>query len=384
MKKSLPFTFYLLYYAAASFTFPFIILYLQGLKFSGPQIGLVAGLIPLVSLLGVTFWTRLADLQHRHNRVMSLTILGAIFLSITFPFLKAFILVLIVSVLFAFFTSPINSLADSATMTMLASEKALYGRVRLGGTIGWGLMAPVAGFLIQSFGIQWAFWGYALIMVLAFIISQKFSFPLRTKNNSIKGDFRQTFANRRWLFFLILAFVAGVGFASMTNYLFPYMEELGISRLMMTVALTIASIGELPILFFTNRLLKRFGAFGLLGLAMAVTGVRLLLYAGLNFTAGILLFQLLNGMTLPLFWAAGVSYADENSPTEMKATAQGLMGTMIFGFGAAAGGLVGGLMLGSIGGRWMYLIFGCVELVSLGIIFLLARANRLPQAKGVS
>src|SRR4030066_383756 len=160
MKKSLPFTFYLLYYAAACFTFPFIILYLQGLKFSGPQIGLVAGLIPLVSLVGTTFWTRLADLKHRHNLVMSLTILGTILLSITFPFLKAFILVLIVSVLFSFFTSPINSLADSATMTMLDSEKALYGRVRLGGTIGWGLMAPVAGLIIQSFGIQWAFWGY--------------------------------------------------------------------------------------------------------------------------------------------------------------------------------------------------------------------------------
>ncbi len=54
------------------------------------------------------------------------------------------------------------------------------------------------------------------------------------KNNSIKGDFRQTFANRRWLFFLILAFVGGVAFASMNTYLFPYMEELGISRLMMT------------------------------------------------------------------------------------------------------------------------------------------------------
>ncbi|OGN90391.1 MAG: hypothetical protein A2Y88_00480 [Chloroflexi bacterium RBG_13_48_10] len=384
MKKNLPFTFYLLYFAAGSFTFPFIILYLQGLKFSGPQIGFIAGLIPLVSLVGATFWTRLADLQHRHKLVMSITILGAIILSITFPFLKAFILVLIVSVLYALFTSPIISLADSATMSMLASEKALYGRVRLGGTIGWGLMAPVAGLIIQSFGIQWAFWGYALIMVLVLIISQKFSFPLRTKKNPIKGDFRQTFANRRWLFFLILAFVAGVGFASMNTYLFPYMEELGISRLMMTVALTISSIGELPVLFFTNRLLKRFGAFGLLGLSMALTGVRLLLYAGLNFTAGILLFQLFNGMTFPLFWVAGVSYADENSPTEMKATAQGLMGSMTFGFGAATGGLVGGLMLGSIGGRWMYLIFGCVVLVSLGIIFLLARVNRLPQVRSVS
>ncbi len=57
---------------------------------------------------------------------------------------------------------------------------------------------------------------------------------------------------------------------------------------------------------------------------------------------------------------------------------------MIFGFGAAAGGLVGGLMLGSIGGRWMYLIFGSCVLVSVGVIMLLERAERARQARSLS
>ena len=110
----------------------------------------------------------------------------------------------------------------------------------------------------------------------------------------------------------------------------------------MGIALTIATLGELPILFFANRLLKRFGAYGLLVLGLIITGVRLLLYAGFNFPAGILIFQLLNGMTFPMVWVAGVSYADENAPEGMKATAQGLLGAMIFGIGAAAGGFLGG------------------------------------------
>jgi PPP family 3-phenylpropionic acid transporter len=383
MKKTAPFTFYLLFYAAASFSMPFIILYFQELGFNGAQIGLLAGMAPLITMVGAPLWTGLADAKGKHKLIMSLTIVGAIIFASIFPFLKAFTPIILLVFLYSLFSSPIISFADSATMAMLANEKAMYGRVRLGGTFGWGLTAPLAGIIIQAYGLRWAFWGYAAIMLLVFIISQKFTFGTRIENLSLKGDIRQLLTNRRWVLFLSLAFIGGVAFTSINSYLFPYMEELGASRSTMSIALTISTIGELPILFFANRLLKRFGAYGLLGMGMTVTGVRLLLYAWLNFPVGILVFQLLNGMTFPMVWVAGVSFADENAPQGMKATAQGLLGAMVFGFGSATGGLAGGLMIGSIGGRWMYLIIGSLVLVSVGVITLLERSERGRQARSI-
>lgn len=383
MKKSVPFMFYLLYYAAASFTLPFIILYFQESGFSGAQIGLLAGMAPLITLVGAPLWTGLADVKRRHKLVMGLAILGAVTFASIFPLFKTLIPVIILVFLFSLFSSPIISFADSATMTMLAGEKAMYGRVRLGGTIGWGLMAPLAGIIIQSYGLRWVFWGYTPIMLLAFIVSQKFTFGKEVENISFRGDIRKVLTNQRWVFFLSLAFMGGVAFTSINSYLSPYMDELGISRSMMGIALTISTLGELPILFFANRLLKRFGAHGLLVLGVTITGVRLLLYSWLNFTAGILFFQFLNGMTFPMVWVAGVSYADENSPPDMKATAQGLLGAMVFGIGAATGGLLGGLMLGSIGGRWMYLVIGIIVLMSVAVITLLERVERARQARSL-
>jgi MFS family permease len=73
-------------------------------------------------------------------------------------------------------------------------------------------------------------------------------------------------------------------------------------------------------------------------------------------------------MVFPAMWLAGVAYADENAPAGMKSTAQGLFGSMTFGFGAAFSGFVGGLLLESIGGRGMFLVFGIVILVGLAII----------------
>ena len=43
MKKIWPFSFYFLYFAALSSLMPFIVLFYQGLGFSGTQIGLLTG-----------------------------------------------------------------------------------------------------------------------------------------------------------------------------------------------------------------------------------------------------------------------------------------------------------------------------------------------------
>jgi MFS transporter, PPP family, 3-phenylpropionic acid transporter len=250
----------------------------------------------------------------------------------------------------------------------------------LGGTIGYGATALLAGYVIQTYGTRWVFWGYALIMVVVFFISQKFTYQARVEGESAHISLKAAFFNRQWVVFLLLAVIAGVGLTTINNFLSPYLKELGISQAYMGVALLISSTSELPVLFFSNRLLKRFGAFPLLGISIAMSGVRSVLLAGANSISGILFFQLLNGMTFPLFMVAAVSHSNEISPEGMKATGQGLMGSASSGVGSAVGGLVCGLLLGSVGGQAMYLSIGIFMLASVGTIFLLERKRYvLPQ-----
>ena len=369
MKKGIPFTFYIFYMAAASFSMPFFILYYQGLNFNGAQIGLLAGIVPLVIMVGAPLWTRLADTKRCHHLVMSLTIAITIVIAGIFPLFKDFLLILPLCILYAFFASPIIPLADSATINMLGSEKNLYGRVRMGGTIGWGVTALLAGYIIQTYGTRWVFWGYGLIMVIVFFVSQKLMYPARLEKESFIGNLRGVFINRQWIVFLLLAFIAGVGLTTINSFLSPYLNELGISQSFMGIALLISIIGELPVMFFSNRLLKRYGTFPLLGIATAMSGVRLLLYAGANTTQGILIFQLLNGFTFPLFMVAAVSHTNEISPEGMKATGQGVMNAAASGVGPAIGGFVSGLLMGSIGGQVMFLSIGAVMLLWVMVIF---------------
>jgi len=302
---------------------------------------------------------------------MSVALAGAAIAMFLLPFLQTFLPILILILIFAFVFAPTNSLSDSAAMSMLGNEKHLYGRVRLGGTFGWALAAPLAGILVSKYGLSWAFWGCALAMSGALLISQNFIYDEHKEEGSFWLGVRALFENRPLILFLFMAFICGMAFATVNNYLFAYMSQLHIDESKMGYALTIATVAEVPVLFFANRLLSRFKPRGLLILAMAATGIRLLLYAIFDSLTGILVFQLLTGLTFPALWVAGVSYANDNAPAGLSATAQSVFGAMIYGFGAAAGGFLGGILLETLGGKMMYEIFGAITLVALALYILI-------------
>ena len=151
------------------------------------------------------------------------------------------------------------------------------------------------------------------------------------------------------------------------------MAEMGSSESMMGIAAMIATVTELPIFFFGNRLVKRFGSRGLFLLALVMVGVRSLLLVWANSAFAVMVIQALGGTIFPAMWLAGVSYADEHAPAGLKSTAQGLFGAVCFGCGSAVGGFVGGLLLESIGGRGLFLVFGLVILIGLGLVELVKR-----------
>ena len=123
--------FYFLFFAAVAFLMPNFILYYQGLGFSGIQIGILAGMAPLITMVGAPFWTGLADAKRIHKLIMSLVMLMTVLLACIFPLVSGLAPVVVLIGLYAFFTSPLLSMGDSATMTMLAGAKEMYGRMRL-------------------------------------------------------------------------------------------------------------------------------------------------------------------------------------------------------------------------------------------------------------
>src|SRR5215216_3244239 len=111
MKKIWPFSFYFLYFAAFAALMPFFVLFYQRLGFNGPQIGLLTGVPPLITLFAAPFWTGIADAKHWHKLVMgagiTISVLSIFLLSAFTSFGAIFTLI----ILFNIFFSPVPSLA---------------------------------------------------------------------------------------------------------------------------------------------------------------------------------------------------------------------------------------------------------------------------------
>jgi PPP family 3-phenylpropionic acid transporter len=375
MKKIWPFSFYFWQYAGVAFMLPFVVLFYQQLGFTGTQIGLLTGFAPLVMLFSAPLWTAFADATRRYRLVMSLTLLGGSLTIFVYPLFSTFLPILLIVLLSNLFMAPVSSLADSATMSMLGPQKGMYGRLRLGGTIGFALAAPIAGQLVQSNGIRVAFWGCAVMYILCFLISQKFVHTSNPAHSSVSlAEARRVLMkNPRWLLFLFGALGGGMALSVSSNFFFPYMKELGATETIMGLALSVGTICEVPVMFFGNHLLKGLKAYPLFIIALIITGLRLLLFSIAANPNQALVIQLLNGLSFPAMWMAGVAFADENAPAGMSATAQGIFGAVVFGIGTAIGGFTGGALLSSMGARGMYMVFGVILLAIIAVAILIGK-----------
>ncbi len=376
------FLFYVLLYAAYASAMPYIVVYYQGLGFSGSQIGILTGLSPLITFFGAPLWTRLADSTRRHRLIMSLTMLAGIAAVSIMPLLRAFAPILVTALSMSFFLAPASSFGDNATMHTLGEKKALYGRIRIGGSIGFALAAPIVGFIIQNEGLQIAFWIAAGLYFLAMLTSQGFDHGVRSDQPAASGGVSTLLSNPRWLVFLGIAFAGGLAMTASNNYLFPLMTQLGAKTSLMGFALTVGTFLEYPVLFFGNHLIRWLKPYGLYLTAMALTALRLILF-GLNTSPDlILLIQLLNGVSFAAMWMAGVAYAHEHAPAGLTTTAQGLFAAMVFGIGSATGGFLGGPLLEILGGRGLFLAYGVITAAILAIGILIGRL--LPAEKKAS
>ena len=368
---------YFLYYAAAATLLPFLTIYYQDLGLTGTQIGFLASMPPLLSLMSAPVWGVVSDTLKQRKLSLLIAMSGAILLALALSVVRRFVWIIPTVMLFSFFFSPIMPLVDTTTINLLGGQKERYGRLRLWGAVGWGVAAPIVGWLIETGSATWSFWAYAALMALGFLIALNVPETGRIEPAS-QTKLRIAFASPRWFLFLIIAFSGGMCLSMISNFLFLFLRQLGADEFSLGLTLTVATLSELPILFFSNRLLKRWKEGQLMGAALLFFAIRALAYSLIAAPWLALLIQLLHGPTFSLIWIAGVSYADRIAPTGLEATAQGLFSGVILGIGSAAGAFLGGLLYEHIGLVMMFRLAALISLAAMGFVRLAEKGSHEP------
>jgi len=347
-------TFYFLFFAAMAALAPFLVLYYEQLGLTGRQIGILTAIPPLVTMIAASLWSGLADATQQHHRLLALAILGTIFFALIISFAKFFWLLALLVVMFALFTAPIIPLVDNSAMECLGERKNQYGKLRLWGAVGWGVSAPFVGLLVEQFGLAWSFYGYIGFMFAGLLIVFGLPISRASIGQAFWHGFRMLMGNQRWLIFLAIIFIAGIGSSITHNYLFLYLKQLGASTTVMGLALTMATLSELAVYAVSDKMLDRWGTRKMLAISIIAMIVRMLAYSVIMLPWMILIIQLLHGFAFSARWVAGVAYANKIAPAGMGATAQGVFSSVSMGLAAAVGAFIGGWLYEAVGPFLMY------------------------------
>jgi len=361
-------TFYFLYFAAGASLAPFLVLFYRQQGLDETQIGLLAGMQPLMTLAAASLWGGLADATRQHRFILRGALVGAITFALLLATMRSFGGLAVVALAYAFFMAPIIPLVDNSVLELLGERSERYGRIRLWGAVGWGLAGPVVGRLVDWGGLGYSFHIFALLQFGGLLLT----FGMPVAQSGLGGNFwsglRTLAANRRWLIFLAVMFVGGMGSATVHNFLFLYLEDLSASRLTMGLSLTVATLSEVVVFFFAEKMLARWGTVRVLALSLAVLALRLLAYSFIHSAGWVLVVQLTHGLTFSALWVAGVAHAKKLAPPGMGATAQGLLTGVYFGVGGAAGAAIGGFLYQTAGPFAMYRWAAVWVVVGLGIL----------------
>jgi MFS transporter, PPP family, 3-phenylpropionic acid transporter len=344
----LPRAIYFVLFAGIASFFPFLVLYYQELGLSGKQIGGLTALLPLVTVVATPFWGAVADVSRRYKLLLLALIAGCVVSVFLLSTTTLYALLLVFVALFAFMSGPVMPLIDSSVLTNLGERRQDYGKLRLWGTIGFGLMSPLAGWLTERYNLHLAFYLYMIFLTVVFTLVIFFPIQRASLRKPLGTDLFE-FRNRAWLMFLVTIFIGGVGLSVSGNYFLLHMKNLEIPQSYIGLSLTFATLGEFPFMMLGHRLLKRYPAKFLLLVALFALSVRLIGYSLAAAPWHFLAVQLLHGPTFALIWIAGISYADALAPAHLKATGQSLFSSTLSGLGGTVGAFIGGFLYDAVG-----------------------------------
>ena len=375
---------YFLQYAAIGAYFTFLNVYYGEVGLSGTQMGLVEHAGGHYRHAAPFVWGYAADRTGRANILITAGAVGALLLAQLVPLVKAaglvnpFLWYSLIGMAFSFITGAASTLVDSTCLAMLGERSNEYGRFRLGGSIGYIVVLLTIGFVYERTGLNWMFPIYGAIM-LAFGLT-----ALRLPRHGVQlGDrsWSRIGAMVRqpvWLVLVGTGFLYTVAFNAALMFTGVILKSMGASDSLISFAMVIGTIAEVPFMALSNRLLKFFGPVRLLLCAILLQTVRYFLLSRITDPASAVAINLLNGPGTALFMISILDLISRLAPPGLLATAQGFYNSAI-GVAGILASLISGILLDRIGQSGLFLILAGICAASF-VLFGLGIALRRQSA----
>jgi len=333
------------------------------------------------------FYGILAD-RFGYKKCLLLSSLLAAISYLFYLFDGGFIYLFVVTVGMSLFYNTIQPVLDSLSLQLAENNpKFSYGTLRIAGAAGWAFTGIIVGHFIDSINTTVIFASAAISMLLAFL----FSFSIRSgsekslqENNLSFKNIREALTNKTLLFLLVSIVLISAGATAIWNFYSIYMKENGASASLVGYGISFQGLCELPLFYFSAKIISRLGIRRTLLFTVFTTAFRLFLYSVVKDPHAAIFIEILHGISWSLFWVVCVEYVNMLVNEAWRATGQSLLYAAYYGAGAIAGNFWTGFLYDAkMKVSEIFLLnAGIVCVVGLLIwVFISRNKMQLPEAK---
>jgi len=331
---------YFLVFCCTASWLPIFADYLKDHGLSGLRIGIILSVAPVMMFLVQPFYGMLAD-KIGYKKCLMWSSLLASSSYVFYLFEGGFVYLFIVTIFMSLFYNTLQPVLDSLSLKLAKKDPSFsYGTLRIAGAAGWAFTGIVVGHYIDAISTTVIFAFSAISMLMTFV----FSFYLQEEaesNEPANGqsfkNIREVFGNKVLIFLLIAVFLISTGATTIWNFYSLYMKENGASASLVGYGISFQGLCELPMFYFSAKIINRLGIKTTLLITVLATAIRLCLYSAIKNPQAAVFIEVLHGISWSLFWVVCVECVNMLVREDWRATGQSLLYAAYFGVGAIVG-----------------------------------------------
>ncbi|MCL2060709.1 MAG: MFS transporter [Oscillospiraceae bacterium] len=367
--------------AMASGSFTTVFLQAQG--FTALQIGSMNAAFMTINIVAPPLWGVLSDKLRSGRKVFAVCMMVSSAFWVLLPNAVRWVsplIVLLVLPLNRLFGAPTNALLDSWIIQRVnSSENRLsYGPIRLWGSIGFAIVAITYGELLKSSPIDIVFYGFGIAAIPCALLALRTDDSGGAAKTAMK--LRDMQVSRILKTAPLTAFLLFIMFLYMpVNASFTFLpfllQSVGERSAFVGTIVGVRALLEIPLLFFSARLLKRFKLTNLIITCACVYSLEMSLYMFCRNSVQILVVQCIHGLAFGLYLGCQAQHIFKLAPKGLAATAQTLAGCAT-AFAGIIGNLLGGAIVNAFNVQMFYMFSAIIMMLAVIMYSLWLRANR--------
>lgn len=330
-------SFYFFYFAVLGGFMPYWGLYLQQLSFSPEAIGQLMAILMATRIVAPNFWGYVADRTGKRLQMVQLAAFLLMFFWLGVFFTDHFWPLAFVLLGYSFFQNAILAQFEAVTIAHLGTQRELYSRLRLWGSVGFIVTGASLGMFFDYVSIGWlplCLLVFAAASWLASLRVPDIATPTRAHRQE---DFFTILKRPTVVAFLLAHFLLQLSHAPYYSFYSIYLEQHGYSRSAMGWLWALAVMAEVIAFTQMHRWLPRFGERRIMMASLLLAAVRwAVIGIGIESSVVVWSAQLLHAASFATFHAAAISVIYRQFGDGHQGQGQALY-SMLWGLGVALG-----------------------------------------------